>query len=100
MLHAVSALRIFRRRLDSFVVIALTALVASGLSAAPAQSETTVVVPCKDQRGCPDLIVNGDVLHSAHLATETFSSSDCAVQEGQVGGTGTRRLLEFPYQTP
>jgi hypothetical protein len=57
-------------------------------------------VPCKDARGCPDLILNGALLHAAHLTTETFSASDCAVQEGEVGATGTRRLLVFPYQTP
>lgn len=59
------------------------------------------MVPCdKDPRGCPDLIVNQKVLRSAHLTTDTFSDSDCAVQEGQVGGTGARRLLIFPYKTP
>jgi hypothetical protein len=66
----------------------------------PAQAQPTFGVPCKDPRGCPDLIVNPNVLHSAHLTTEVFSSSDCVVQEGQVGGTGARRLLVFPYQTP
>jgi hypothetical protein len=77
--------------------VAVAALIAGVV---PAHSQTTFVVPCKDPRGCPDLIINDSVLHSAHLTTETFSPTDCAVQEGQVGGTGTRRLLVFPYQTP
>jgi hypothetical protein len=69
-------------------------------SVVPAHSQPTLVVPCKDPRGCPDLTINQNVLNSAHLTTDTFTSTDCAVQEGQVGGTGTRRLLVFPYQTP
>jgi len=65
-----------------------------------AYSSTTFAIPCRDPRGCPDLIVNQHVLGSAHLTTETFSADDCVVKEGQVGGAGTRRLLIFPYQTP
>jgi hypothetical protein len=80
-------------------VAATVALIASGASAS-AYAPATILVPCRDSRGCPDLIVNGNVLHSAYLDTETFSSSDCAFQEGEVGGTGPRRLLKFPYQTP
>jgi hypothetical protein len=70
------------------------------VSSLVAHPRATSEVPCRDPRGCPDLIVNENVLHSAHLTTETFSPDDCSVQEGQVGGTGARRLLVFPYQTP
>jgi hypothetical protein len=86
-----------RKVVVGFAVLALTA---GSLSITAAHSQTTFAVPCKDPRGCPDLILNPNVLQSAHLTTETFFSSDCVVQEGQVGGTGTRRLLVFPYQTP
>ncbi|MDQ3765354.1 MAG: lysyl oxidase family protein [Actinomycetota bacterium] len=63
--------------------------------------QTVPDIPCRDTaRGCPDLVINDNKLNSATLATRTFTASDCAVQEGQVGGTGPRRLLEFPYSTP
>lgn len=69
-------------------------------SAQAAQSQTTFDVPCTDPRGCPDLIINEQKLNNTKLATETFPPEDCSVQEGQVGGTGPRRLLKFPYSTP
>lgn len=76
------------------------ALIAGYLFTAPAYSATTPDVPCKDPRGCPDLTINANKLNSATLKYADFPASDCSVQEGQVGGTGTRRLLEFPYSTP
>lgn len=91
------------RGLRSKFVVALAApaaLIAGYLFAVPAYSDTTPDVPCKDPRGCPDLVINGDKLNSAKLVTRTFAPDECAVQESQVGGTGTRRLLEFPYSTP
>ncbi|MCA1708001.1 MAG: hypothetical protein LC808_33890 [Actinobacteria bacterium] len=77
-----------------------TVLIAGYLFATPAYSAPEPDVPCKDQRGCPDLIINAQKLNSATLETRTFTPSDCAVAEGQVGGTGPRRLLVFPYSTP
>jgi Lysyl oxidase len=87
---------------------AVTALIAGFLFAVPttqtqmamaAPSSTAVDVPCRDPRGCPDLILNEKKLNSTRLTTETFPAEDCAVQEGQVVA-GTRRLLRFPYSTP
>ncbi len=75
------------------------ALIAGYLFAAPAYSETPDV-PCKDPRGCPDLVLDAKKLDKTKLVTEEFPPSDCSVQEGQVGGTGSRRLLLFPYSTP
>lgn len=75
------------------------ALIAGYLFAAPAYSQTPDV-PCKDPRGCPDLVLNAQKLNTAKLTTQTFPPSDCSVQENQVGAAGTRRLLVFPYSTP
>jgi len=69
-------------------------------SALATDLQSTFDVPCTDPRGCPDLIINEQKLNNAKLATETFPPEDCSVQEGQVGGTGPRRLLKFPYSTP
>jgi Lysyl oxidase len=104
------------RSVRSRVIVAVATpatLIAAYLLAAPAaysaptaqpapaaQSQTTFDVPCTDPRGCPDLVINDQKLNTAKLATETFPPEDCSVQEGQVGGTGVRRLLKFPYSTP
>ncbi|MDQ3762847.1 MAG: lysyl oxidase family protein [Actinomycetota bacterium] len=64
------------------------------------QPQTTFDVPCTDPRGCPDLALNAKMLERAKLETATFPPEHCSVQEGQVGGTGPRRLLTFPYSTP
>ncbi|MGH4023281.1 MAG: lysyl oxidase family protein [Pseudonocardiaceae bacterium] len=79
-----------------------TVLIAGYLFAAPAYSDTAGpdILCDKDPRGCPDLIINDTKLNNAKLVTQTFTSADCAVQENQVGGTGPRRLLTFPYSTP
>jgi hypothetical protein len=74
---------------------------APAVRAAPAAHlQSTFAVPCTDPRGCPDLIINDQKLNNAVLKTETFPPEDCSVQENQVGGTGPRRLLKFPYSTP
>ena len=104
------------RSARSRLVVALAtpaALIAAYLFVAPAaysapaaqpalaaQSQTTPDVPCKDPRGCPDLVINDQKLNEAVVKLETFTPDDCSVQENQVGGAGTRRLLEFPYSTP
>lgn len=75
------------------------ALIAGYLFAAPAYSQTAPDVPCKDPRGCPDLVLNPQKLNSAKVTTETFPPEDCSVQEDQVAA-GTRRLLIFNYATP
>ena len=57
-------------------------------------------IPCSDPRGCPDLVVDPDYLARADLVTRTFLSTDCAFLEGDVKGTGDRRLLRFDTVTP
>jgi hypothetical protein len=49
----------------------------------------------------PDLTIDGARLAaSADFKTKVFSSRDCAVVEGCVGGTGKRLLLRFDVATP
>ncbi|MGH3978035.1 MAG: lysyl oxidase family protein [Pseudonocardiaceae bacterium] len=82
-------------------LVAPAALIAGYLFVAPAaHSQPAFDVPCKDPRGCPDLVLNQKKLEKTKLETTTFPAEDCSVQEGQVGGTGPRRLLIFPYSTP
>jgi hypothetical protein len=88
------------RRLGLSAATLAMVMVATGLLLAPAQSQTSVDVPCTDPRGCPDLVLDQKKLERTMLVTETFPAEDCSVQEGQVGGTGPRRLLIFPYSTP
>lgn len=55
-------------------------------------------VPCAFP-ACPDLVVDPASLSENVLTTETFSSSHCAVVEGEVPA-GTHRLLRFSFTTP
>src|ERR1051326_5561656 len=49
----------------------------------------------------PDLTIDGDRLQaSIDFKTKQFRSSDCAVEEGCVSGTGKRRLMRFDVATP
>jgi hypothetical protein len=51
--------------------------------------------------GIPDLTIDGARLQSSTVVkTAMFKSSDCAVAEGCVGGTGKRKLLRFDVATP
>src|SRR5262245_11491355 len=61
-------------------------------------SHTSAVdqVPCSDPRGCPDL---GAAVRQTKIDHQTFSSSDCAVVEGEVPA-GKRTLLRFTSDTP
>jgi hypothetical protein len=53
------------------------------------------------RRRLPDLIVNEGALRaSLEFSAEQFSPSDCAIVEGCVSGTGTRKLLRFTVGTP
>ncbi len=56
-------------------------------------------IPCKDPRGCPDLILADNRLGD-RIGEETFSETDCALVEGFVGSAGTRRLLRFTTIVP
>ncbi|MGB0653768.1 MAG: lysyl oxidase family protein [Thermoplasmatota archaeon] len=59
----------------------------------------TSQVPCSDEAGCPDLIVDARDLRQGFQRAETFSPSDCNVQEGSTE-PGTRQLLRFSFTTP
>src|SRR6266850_833705 len=67
-----------------------------------ARGQTTCVptVPCTDKNGCPGLIVDGtELTTNLALNRETWTSSDCAVVEGEVAA-GDRWLLRFDIATP
>lgn len=57
-------------------------------------------IGCRDARGCPDIIVNGEKLNQWHVELLDFIASDCAVQEGCVPGPGRKLLLRFTSNTP
>jgi hypothetical protein len=49
----------------------------------------------------PDLFVDEAYLESSFVfGARNFKATDCAVQEGCVGGTGRRKLLRFSVATP
>lgn len=53
-------------------------------------------VPCADERGCPDLVVDASRLLVGTLETRAFAPDHCAVQEGSTQA-GERRLLRFTF---
>jgi hypothetical protein len=56
--------------------------------------------PCAPGQPCPDLTVDPDqLLGSLVQDTQTFVSTDCAVVEGCITTTGTRKLLRFDTAT-
>jgi hypothetical protein len=66
----------------------------------PAAASAQILLPCGDPQGCPDLRSDGNALTDWVIGTQNFSASDCAYVEGEVGGTGERRLLRFTFATP
>lgn len=77
----------------------LVTIVSVGTVSSAAKS-TVEVVPCSDPRGCPDLIVDADMLKNQwHIKSQTFSETDCAVIEGATQ-PGKRLLLLFTSMTP
>jgi len=47
----------------------------------------------------PDFVVGVETLQDGiSFATQTFSASSCAIDEGCVSGTGPRKLLKFPVE--
>ncbi len=55
---------------------------------------------CAPGAPCPDLIIDEDDLRaSTVIDTRTFAPTDCAVVEGCITQTGTRRLLRFDTGT-
>ncbi|OLD64429.1 MAG: hypothetical protein AUI47_06010 [Acidobacteria bacterium 13_1_40CM_2_68_5] len=80
-------------------VIALVGSLAR-ISPAPAQTSCVPFVPCTDNKGCPDMIVDGTQIPiDLSLGKETWTSSECAVIEGEVAA-GDRWLLRFDSATP
>jgi hypothetical protein len=66
----------------------------------PPASTCVPAVPCVDPRGCPDLVVDPQILaESWFLQRREFSPNNCAVVEGEVN-PGRRRLLLFTSNTP
>jgi hypothetical protein len=56
--------------------------------------------PCAPGAPCADLIIDEDDLRaSTVIDTRTFAPTDCAVVEGCITQTGTRRLLRFDTAT-
>jgi len=57
--------------------------------------------PVAAQKPEPDLTIDGQVMRDTlDFVTRTFKPSDCAVIEGCVPTTGTRRLMRFNVLTP
>jgi hypothetical protein len=55
---------------------------------------------CAPGAPCPDLVIDVDDLRaSTVIDTRTFAPTDCAVVEGCITQTGTRRLLRFDTAT-
>jgi hypothetical protein len=69
-----------------------------------AAQETTsrcrTVLACSDPRGCPDLVVDPNILRrDLAIRRQRFATDDCSVIEGEVGA-GRRKLLLFTSNTP
>ena len=54
-----------------------------GLQIPSVARAATPLLPCSDPSGCPDLIVDVNQLKHWKIETRTFSSTDCAVVEGE-----------------
>jgi hypothetical protein len=55
---------------------------------------------CAPGEPCPDLVVDkSDLVASIVIDTRTFAATDCAMVEGCITQTGTRRLLHFDTAT-
>jgi hypothetical protein len=55
---------------------------------------------CEPGAPCPDLVVDpDDLLASVIIGTRDFAATDCAIIEGCITQTGTRRLLRFDTAT-
>jgi hypothetical protein len=75
-------------------------LVLAAALCSPLAAAAQVLLPCSDPRGCPDLLSDAGALGDWVVENQTFSSTDCAVVEGEVNGSGTRKLLRFTFATP
>ncbi len=81
------------------LIVASTAMVRVAWSP-EARAQSAGQIPCKDPRGCPDIIVDQGKLKQWHVEELTFGDTDCAVAEGCVPGRGTYLLLRFTSSTP
>jgi hypothetical protein len=74
------------------LLLALVLASTTGVSSAPTTAP-------RAQGGLPDLVVGVDRLRSSlNIRNRSFTASSCAVFENCVGGTGTRRVLEYDTQ--
>jgi len=67
---------------------------------AAVHAQGTPQLPCRDKRGCPDLVVNQAKLNQWHVELLDFGPNDCAIVEGCVDATGVRKVLRFTSNTP
>lgn len=91
-----------REAIQAVLAAGLAWCVAGGpaLAAAPAPDTCEPAVPCRDPRGCPDLVVDPAILaRDLFVEYARLSSRTCTVQEGEVVA-GDRFLLRFSSNTP
>jgi hypothetical protein len=75
--------------------VLLLAVQAPALSQTPQRTACVNEILCSDPRGCPDLVVDPNILaESVYLENRNFRESDCSVIEGEVL-SGRRRLIRF-----
>ncbi len=73
---------------------------ASEPDAASTGPQSCGFMACAPGEPCPDLTVDqSDLLASVLIDTRTFAATDCAIAEGCITQTGTRRLLHFDTAT-
>lgn len=81
------------RRVILVTILALVLIPATVLSQ---KVKISKQFPVYDNGGKPDLVVDPSrFVSSLQIVDRNFSEGDCAIQEGVVGGTGTRRLVRF-----
>lgn len=83
----------------SSLVLALFVLaLPTGLPASVAAGDDVTPVPCTDERGCPDLLVDARTFRP-QKEVRLFSETHCDVVEGSTQA-GARALLRFTITTP
>jgi hypothetical protein len=76
-------------------ILALTGVVCLFFGVAAAAARTcTPQNTCTDPRGCPDFVVDQQVLSNLAAETRTYAATDCSVLEGEVPA-GTNRFVVF-----
>jgi hypothetical protein len=82
------------------VLVAAAAAVTFLMPSRGVRAQAPAQVPCRDARGCPDLIVDERLLNQWFVDFIYFEAEDCAVVEGCVTATGPRLVLRFTSSTP